>query len=129
MLLDILPALKSNYNIILASGSVNRRDILKNAGLDHAQGHFTIDPSNFAEDLDKSSFKTSKDYVIKTSECKLDSKVNDYTSEEVKEREKLTIVISADTIISLNESEVMEKPRDADHAVEMLLKLKNAKVH
>jgi hypothetical protein len=36
---------------------------------------FEISPSEFAEDLDKAFFATSKDYVIATSEMKLKAKV------------------------------------------------------
>ena len=74
MLLPDLPTLQS-YRIVLASASVNRRDILKNCGLDFAKGHFEISPSGFAEDLPKSDFANSREYVIKTSEMKLDYKI------------------------------------------------------
>ena len=76
MLLDILPKLLE-YRIVLASASVNRRDILKNCGLFFDQNHFEISPSGFEENLDKSTFATSKEYVIKTSEMKLIHKVQE----------------------------------------------------
>ena len=104
MLLPYLDKLLE-HRIILASASVNRRDILKNAGLDYSQGHFETSPSGFAEDLPKGN--SSKEYVIKTSEMKLLHKI-----EEIKLEKSLkkTIVISADTIISMNDKDVLEKP-------------------
>ena len=125
----LLPQLEEllEYKIILASASVNRRNILKNAGLDYEKGHFEVSPSGFAEDLPKDQFPSSKDYVIKTSEVKLDHKVEELLSEG--KIDKKTIVISADTIISMNNTEVMEKPKDAEHALEMITRLRDAKVH
>ena len=65
-----LNALKGK-RILLASGSANRHKILAMSGIDW----FEVSPSEFAEDLDKAMFATSKDYVIATSEMKLKHKV------------------------------------------------------
>lgn len=81
MLLNHLDKLKTECRVVLASGSVNRRNILKNAGLDFDQGHFEVSPSGFEEDLPKESFSTSVEYVIKTSEMKLEYKVKELLSE------------------------------------------------
>ena len=107
MLLHDLPKLLE-YRIILASASTNRRDILKNAGLDYEKGHFEISPSGFAEDLPKND--SSRDYVIKTSEMKLLHKIEEVFGEK---NPKKTIIIAADTIVSLNEHEIFEKPIDS----------------
>ena len=45
--------------------------------MDFEKGDFEVSPSGFAEDLPKSEFATSKDYVIKTSEMKLEHKMNE----------------------------------------------------
>ena len=83
----LLPSLNDikKCRIILASGSVNRRDILKNVGLDYSKGDFEISPSGFEEDLPKDQFPTSRDYVIKTSEMKLDHKVKEVIETHPKE--------------------------------------------
>jgi predicted house-cleaning NTP pyrophosphatase (Maf/HAM1 superfamily) len=65
---------------------------------------FEVSPSEFAEDLDKAMFATSKDYVIATSEMKLKHKVIQVQSsiQEDKESGKAPVhmIITADTIIS-----------------------------
>ena len=55
--------------IVLASGSAQRKDLLKKAGLTN----FICSPSGFAEDLDKGNDSVA--YVKATSEQKLYSKV------------------------------------------------------
>jgi len=47
--------------IILASGSPRRKEILQNIGL-----HFDVIPSQFEENLDKSSFEHPYEYVKST---------------------------------------------------------------
>ena len=58
MLIPYLDTLNSK-RIILASRSVNRKQILEKSGL-----KFEASESGFAEDLPKSDFNTSKDYVL-----------------------------------------------------------------
>jgi predicted house-cleaning NTP pyrophosphatase (Maf/HAM1 superfamily) len=111
MLLDILPQLLE-HRIVLASGSVNRRNILANCGLIYEKGHFEASPSGFEENLDKNSFKSSRDYVIATSEMKLQHKVDEIAGSTTQK----TIVITGDTIISIDDKEILEKPRDKLHA-------------
>ena len=82
MLLPIIDEIKT-MRVILASGSENRRNILKNAGLNFENGDFEVSPSGFAEDLPKEDFATSRDYVIKTSEMKLNHKVEEIMKEGV----------------------------------------------
>ena len=50
-----------------------RRQILQQAGLTN----FIVSPSGFAEDLPKSDFATSIDYVVKTSEHKMHDKLRE----------------------------------------------------
>lgn len=92
MLLPILDTLNSK-RIILASASVNRKAILNQAGL-----NFEVSPSTFEENLPHSEFPSPADYVVKTSEMKLKHKL-----EELKaNNEQVDIIITADTIISLD---------------------------
>ena len=77
MLLNYLDTLKEDYEIILASGSVNRRKILANCGLDYDKGDFKVSESGFKENLDKKQFESSRDYVVKNAEMKLEKKVEE----------------------------------------------------
>ena len=118
MLLPDIPTLL-NHRIVLASASINRRDILKNCGLDYSKGHFEISPSGFAEDLPKSDFPNSRDYVIKTSEEKLNYKIGSIHQDlpVIEGDNRSWMIISTDTIISINDSIVLEKPENAGHAI------------
>ena len=91
MLLPILDKLNTK-RIILASASVNRKNIIEKAGVKFEQS-----PSTFEENLPHSSFASSSDYVVKTSEMKLLDKLNEFNSKG----EFADIIIVADTIISI----------------------------
>ncbi len=119
MLLPVLEELNKK-RIILASASVNRKNIIEKAGL-----KFDISPSTFEENLPHSDFPTTSGYVVKTSEMKLMDKLNEFNAKG----EFADIIIVADTIISLNEKEIMEKPQDKQHAFDMLRKLSDAGSH
>ena len=115
MLLPYLDALNSEKRIMLASASVMRKAILEQAGLKN----LIISVSGFAEDLPKSDFATSVEYVVKTSEHKIRDKIEELKS-SADEAAKVDIVIAADTIISYDDSEVIEKASDEQHAFNML---------
>jgi predicted house-cleaning NTP pyrophosphatase (Maf/HAM1 superfamily) len=75
-----------------------------------------VSPSNFEENLNKEEFKNSLGYVVETSRRKLMDKF-----EELKNNNTdCDIIIAADTIISVNDKEVFEKPKDRDDAFRML---------
>jgi septum formation protein len=69
MLLPVLDKLNS-YKIVLASASINRKNILEKAGL-----KFEVSASTFEENLPHSDFESSETYVVKTSEMKLHHKL------------------------------------------------------
>jgi septum formation protein len=119
MLLPILDKLNS-MRIVLASASTPRRTILESTGL-----KFDISASTFAEDLPHSDFETSRDYVIKTSETKLHHKLEEFR----KEGRQVDIIITADTIMSLDEKKIIEKPEDKDHAYKILKELTDRESH
>ncbi|TNV75586.1 hypothetical protein FGO68_gene1096 [Halteria grandinella] len=119
MLLPILDKLKE-HKIVLASASVNRKNILEKANLT-----FEISPSTFEENLPHSDFPTTSDYVVKTSEMKLVHKLQEYNEKSL----DASIFIVADTIISLNDSEILEKPQDKEHAFMMLRRISDAGSH
>ncbi|KAJ3184111.1 hypothetical protein HDU85_001962 [Gaertneriomyces sp. JEL0708] len=102
-------------NVVLASASPRRSEILKNLGV-----KFRIVPSTFAEDLDKNNFQHPSDYVMATAEAK---------GLEVFERIASTsgdgavpVVISADTIVC-HAGRILEKPSSAEHAKDVLRSL------
>ena len=71
--------------------------------------------------MPKSEFPDSITYVVKTSEHKLHDKVRELKdSSAVEGGLKAEIVIAADTIISFEDREVIEKATDEQHAFEML---------
>ena len=96
----------------MASKSPRRVEILNNLGLT-----FTVCPSSFEENLDKSSL-TPAQYVIETSK----GKGQQIYEEKCQEGEFSGLIISADTVVVLDD-EILEKPRDNEHAYEMLSSL------
>lgn len=99
-----------NKNVVLASASPRRKEILQNIGL-----KITIEPSSFIENLDPNSFAHPKDFVIATARGK---------AQEVAKRLSTAqsppdFVIGADTCVTLDGT-VYGKPKDRDHASSML---------
>lgn len=100
MLLQILDNLNSK-RIFLALASIARKSMLEKAGL-----KFEISASTFEENLPYSDFETSSGYVIKTSEIKMLHKIEEFKKSNV----KADIIITAYTIISIDDHEIIEKP-------------------
>ncbi|KAF8941336.1 N-acetylserotonin O-methyltransferase-like protein-like protein [Dissophora ornata] len=99
--------------VILASSSPRRKDILSQLGI-----KYTVLASTFPETLDKSLFNHPSDYVKENALQK---------ALEVYERLKATghtpdLVIGADTVVAHN-SQILEKPRSEQDAIEMLTSL------
>ncbi|KAF9301804.1 hypothetical protein BGZ74_006251 [Mortierella antarctica] len=100
-------------NVVLASSSPRRKDILNNLGL-----NYTIVASTFPETLDKSLFSHPTDYVKENALQK---------ALEVYDRLKSTgqtpdLVIGADTVVALG-SQILEKPQSVQGAIDMLTSL------
>ena len=76
MLLPFIEEL-NHLKIILASASVNRKQIIEKAGL-----KFDISPSTFEENLPHSDFPSSSEYVVKTSEMKLLHKLEEFNKSQ-----------------------------------------------
>jgi septum formation protein len=113
-ILPILKDLNLTRNIILASKSPRRKELLNLLGLIN----FSIESSNFKEDLIKSNFVNASDYCVATSKTKgLD------VIQAIEKRDGLfnkgTILFSADTIVVIN-NEILEKPSSSDDARRML---------
>ena len=99
---------KQHVNIILASASPRRKQLLESCGF-----NLSVMVSNIDETPREN--ESAKDYVLRNAKEKgiaISSKV---TSSE--------LVISADTIVVTKEGAILEKPLDASHAKKMLREL------
>lgn len=112
----MLPAQLKDKRIVLASASPRRREILERIGLGHAE----IIPSTFPETLDKSQFASPEEYVLATAWEKAKEVYERVNSENG--AGPAPLVIAADTIVVLD-SDILEKPANADHARAMLARL------
>ena len=98
--------------LILASASPRRKKLLKNLGY-----AFSIEVC----DLDENSDKTKPfELVMDLAQTKAKAIMDMHAGEDV-------IVIGADTVVA-NESEILGKPRDLEHAKEMISSLQG-KIH
>ena len=97
--------------IILASQSPRRKDLLQQVGL-----KFEIDPSNYEEDMS-----------LKMEPLKLVEYLSLGKAKDVAERHKDAIIVSADTIVTLD-GEVFGKPKTAERAKYVLCKF-SGKAH
>ena len=101
----------NSIGLVLASKSPRRSEILNNLGLQPV-----VCPSNFEETLEKKGI-TPAQYVEATSRGK------GLEVYQLKYSEGFRgLVISADTVVVLD-GMILEKPRDAEHAIEMLSQL------
>jgi septum formation protein len=96
--------------IVLASTSPRRKQILENIGLD-----VEVVPSNFEENLDKSSFKYPYDYV---QENALQKTLN-VARQTVHDSIRPSLLIGADTVVTMD-NKIFEKPTDTSDAFRML---------
>ena len=100
--------------IVLASSSPRRVEILNGILTLGA----VIVPSTFPEDLDKRRF-TPKEYVVENARQKA---LEVYTRLAKERSTPPSLVVGADTVV-VNEDRILEKPKDADAAKEMLASL------
>ncbi|CUG87000.1 maf protein, putative [Bodo saltans] len=114
-MLDLVPQL-NHLHIILASASPRRKELLERLGL-----KFIVQPSNFDEDLDKSSFPDAAAYNVATASGKLD----DVRRQLVKDGVPHDIVITCDTIVVPCDdlSVILEKANTSDDASRMIHRL------
>jgi len=136
----------NKYDIILASNSPRRKELLNIMGLN--SNIIRIIPSNFKENLNKNNYSKPSEYCLATAikkgenvietkqtELKLQLCNNNTTATDtdtttsnttniVSTHMPISILICSDTIIEYD-GHILEKPRDKAHAMEMLNMLSN----
>ena len=109
-------ALASVSAVVLASGSPRRKELL---GLVLPEEYgFEVQTSDFDENLPKDT--DAADYALRTATAKGEAVVQARNAPD-------ELVISADTVV-VRKDKILEKPRDDDHARDMLSKL-SGKTH
>ncbi|KAJ8726684.1 hypothetical protein PYW07_001382 [Mythimna separata] len=112
MLQPVMHILKQK-NIILASGSPRRKELIENIGLTVG-----LCPSLFEENLDPKSFNSFTEFVEETAL----QKVLEVEKRLISEGNKPDVVIGADTMVTLGK-EMFGKPTSEAEAFEILSRL------
>ena len=102
------------FNVILASKSKVRKEILNNNNI-----NCEVIPSNIDEDIFKESLikeKASPEIISKN--------LSELKANKISNKKPNSIVIGADSVIDL-EGEIISKPRSREEALEILKKLNN----
>ena len=99
-----------DHNLVLASASPRRKDLLDDLGLD-----FTVEPSNLDES--KITSDNPRDLTLKLAENK---------ASKVAASKKKGLILAADTIV-YHQNKILEKPDSLKEAEEMLKFLRNKK--
>ena len=102
------------FNVILASKSKVRKEILNNNNI-----NCEVIPSNIDEDIFKESLireKASPETISKN--------LSELKANKISNKKPNAIVIGADSVIDL-EGEIISKPKSRDEALEILKKLNN----
>ena len=120
--LPLLRHLNDQRDIILASGSPRRKELLTLMGIHN----FRVLKSDFAEDLDQSKYPLAASYCLDTAVAKAADVVP--VMEGAGGYLPLgTLLIGADTIVEIN-GEILEKPKNTEDAHRML-SLMSGQVH
>ncbi|CAK1602677.1 unnamed protein product [Parnassius mnemosyne] len=112
MLHPVMHILKQK-NIVLASGSPRRKELVENIGL-----KVSLCPSLFEENLDPKSYNSFSEFVEETAL----QKVLEVDDRLKKQGHKPDVVIGADTMVTLD-GELFGKPTSEKEAFEMLTRL------
>ncbi len=99
-----------DHNLVLASASPRRKELLDDLGLD-----FTVEPSNLDES--KITSDNPRDLTLKLAENK---------ASKVAASKKKGLILAADTIV-YHQNKILEKPDSLKEAEEMLKFLRNKK--
>ncbi|XP_068970628.1 dTTP/UTP pyrophosphatase [Bombus flavifrons] len=101
--------------VVLASGSPRRYEIMKQLGI-----NIEVVSSTYDENLDRSAYKNSGDYVQDLAKYKV-QEVYDRLKEDVMPP---SLIIGADTLVTMGDV-IYGKPKNNLHAFEMLSSLAN----
>ncbi|KAL6930093.1 hypothetical protein ACO0SA_001500 [Hanseniaspora valbyensis] len=114
--------MSQNFNLLLNSTSPRRLDILsKIISLIDSKIIIEIIKPTFEEDLNKSDFDTSKDYLLENTKRKCCGSVIEKATSQFTDGKPI-IIVSADTILTnSNYSKVLEKPDNAKHNYDMIV--------
>ena len=102
------------FNVILASKSKVRKEILNNNNI-----NCEVIPSNIDEDIFKKSLIKEK-----ASPEDISKNLSELKANKISNKKPNAIVIGADSVIDL-EGEIISKPKSRDEALEILKKLNN----
>ncbi|NRA47451.1 MAG: Maf-like protein, partial [Oligoflexales bacterium] len=106
----------NSYEVILASTSPRRRDLLGSLGI-----RFTSKSPGFEEKLRKD--EDAAKYVLRNGEGKSTWVAGEISSGVIKvSPEKKSVVLGADTVVVLN-GEILQKPKSTDEDIDMLRQL------
>ncbi|KAL7640188.1 UNVERIFIED_CONTAM: hypothetical protein RMT77_009602 [Armadillidium vulgare] len=100
-------------NIILASSSPRRKEIIEKLGI-----AIQVLPSTFEENLDPKDFSSPGNYVIETAK----GKTREIAGRVSAEQKPVDLIIGADTCVALG-GNIFGKPKDEKDAFQMLKKL------
>ena len=112
--MPLLEDINDRMNVILASASPRRRELLTLMGLKN----FRVVKSDFAEDLDQSIYPDAVSYCLDTAIAKAADVVSSIEKSDGYQR-KGTILIGSDTIVEI-EGKILEKPKDVEDAYKMI---------
>jgi len=117
-MLEPLKHILSQQRIVLCSASPRRKELLNQIGL-----NFRIVPSNFEENLDKSSFNHPSAYVKENAKQKAIDVWRRLSGDKDNEPD---LIIGADTIVTMD-NKIYEKPLNEEDAIDMLSQLSGTK--
>ena len=112
--MPLLEDINDRMNVILASASPRRKELLTLMGLKN----FRVVKSDFAEDLDQSIYPDAVSYCLDTAIAKAADVVSSIEKSDGYQR-KGTILIGSDTIVEI-EGKILEKPKDVEDAYKMI---------
>lgn len=108
----------SSYRVILGSASAARKKVFEQLMIP-----FEITVSDFAEDLRKEDFPDKSLYPLATSKEKTEHILGDLIMDE-----RITILVTCDSVIIRDDNVILEKPESAEHAFAVLKSL-SGKIH
>jgi septum formation protein len=104
---------QGKIQLILGSASPARKQLIEQLEIP-----FEILVSDFAEDLDKSTFEDLTEYPVATSLCKTKDLLH-----KLRGGEHVSVLLTCDTVVIRDGCFIMEKPSSVDHAVDMITSL------